>query len=448
MAKRSPIRPIYSKKPVKNVYDYWDAKALSKTKCAGFVIDLSDAATGTRTKRHIRADYHAAKKFYEELRAVQREGNLSLPSLLKRKNLSNLGELLKRYEKAKSEPSLRKRQIRSPLTVKRTQVAVRGFMRALGRDPVLESITTEVIERFIRKQVEAGRKKNGINADLRTLKALFNWAHRKEIISRNPFAGIEMFPEERTEPRPLSTAELERLFAVCPYGTRWYPLIMTYLLTGARVSEILKPKFSWRNVDFENEIITMQERKGGKSSEIPMDDVLREIFIYLSNHPYKKRNQYVADDDHLYPFPFLPDYISHKIKAIMAEAGIDASAHDLRDSFVSHLIYLGYPLEDVSKIAGHSSIRVTEKHYYGQLEDRRRQMVSDLSNHFKGQTGAGKTGTENADNRRFNLTNRDQSRVVEDDGIIHALLTEIEEWALQESNLQPTDYESAALPLS
>ena len=102
-----------------------------------------------------------------------------------------------------------------------------------------------------------------------------------------------------------------------------------------------------------------------------------------------------------YPFPFNDSYISHKIKAILNEAGIDATAHDLRDSFVSHLVYLGYSMEDVSEAAGHSSIKVTERHYYKQFSERQGRMFSDLEEHLIGSrtrveaVGNSKTSPEN-----------------------------------------------------
>ena len=109
--------------------------------------------------------------------------------------------------------------------------------------------------------------------------------------------------------------------------------------------------------------------------------VLLEIFRDLKSKPYLKANSNTAEDDK-YPFPFNASYVGHKVKAILNDAGIDATAHDLRDSFVSHLIYLGYPLEDVSKMAGHSTIKITERYYYEQLDESRRSMLSDFGNHM------------------------------------------------------------------
>ena len=156
---------------------------------------------------------------------------------------------------------------------------------------------------------------------------------------------------------------------------------MVYLLTGARLSEVLKPKLSWKDIDLDQGRLTLPIRKGHGLTEFPLEPVLLEIFRDLRAKPYLKANSNTPEDQE-FPFPFNASYVGHKIKAILNSAGIDATAHDLRDSFVSHLIYLGYPLEDVSKIAGHSTIKVTERHYYEQLQERRRSMLSDLENHI------------------------------------------------------------------
>jgi hypothetical protein len=49
---------------------------------------------------------------------------------------------------------------------------------------------------------------------------------------------------------------------------------------------------------------------------------------------------------------------------------------------VSYLVYLGYNIEDVSQIAGHSSPKVTDVYYLKLLKERKREMQSDLGSHM------------------------------------------------------------------
>ncbi len=383
MPKPRAIRPLYSKKPNKNVYKYWDPKTGKHTKVSGFQLDLWDSQSQTRIRKVIKADLEAAKAAYDQLEGLIQDANVSVPTLIKRSKVRTLGDLYRKYEKAsKSDAPQERRRKRSPLTVKRKGYAVRTFQTTLGRDPELKSLRPAAIERFIQIRIDGGYKEGGINTDLRSLKALFNWALKRDLITANPFAKIDMFPVERDEPRPLSPTELKRLFHHNPPGSRWYPLLMTYLLTGARLSEILKPKFSWSDIDFENETFTLPMRKGRKSTEFPLDQVLLEIFRDLKRRPIYKDIRHRKADDQDYPFPFNAHFISHKVKALLEAAGITATAHDLRDSFVSHLIDLGYPIEEVSKLAGHTNTKITEQYYYGLIEGKRRQMLADLGRHI------------------------------------------------------------------
>ena len=391
MAKRLPIRPVISQKPYKNVYDYWDSSHRKWEKCSGFDIHLWDSLTQCQVKRRIKADFEAAKHAYQDMVRIRDEGIIPLPIHVKRQSVTTIRDLYEKYSRAKSSPSLRHRQTRSPLTIERTRAAVKAFTTTLGENLQVRTITPSKIEAYIKRRMETGHTKGGVNVDLRTLKALFSWGVKRDYLDTNPFVKVDMFKVVPSTPRPLTLEELKRLFAACPKGSRWYPLVMVYLLIGARLSEVLKPKLSWKDIDLDNGILTLPFRKGQKSTEFPMEPVLLDIFRDLKANPYTKANSNLPEDAD-YPFPFNASYVGHKIKAILNDADIDATAHDLRDSFVSHLIYLGYSLEDVSKIAGHSTIKVTERHYYEQLQERRRSMLSDLESHVAKSQSAGKTG--------------------------------------------------------
>ena len=56
--------------------------------------------------------------------------------------------------------------------------------------------------------------------------------------------------------------------------------------------------------------------------------------------------------------------VYERLRAIGKSCGIDdCRPHRLRDTFAVRLLTKGVPLEDVSKLLGHSSIAVTEKSY-------------------------------------------------------------------------------------
>jgi len=64
-----------------------------------------------------------------------------------------------------------------------------------------------------------------------------------------------------------------------------------------------------------------------------------------------------------------------RLKGVFDKAGIaDAHAHRLRDTFAVGLLQAGVPIERVSVLLGHSSIKVTEKYYSPWVPARQEQL--------------------------------------------------------------------------
>jgi integrase/recombinase XerD len=67
------------------------------------------------------------------------------------------------------------------------------------------------------------------------------------------------------------------------------------------------------------------------------------------------------------------------LKGVFKQAGIpDGHAHRFRDTFAVGLLQAGVPMERVSVLLGHSSIKVTEKHYSPWVRARQQQLEADV----------------------------------------------------------------------
>jgi len=271
-------------------------------------------------------------------------------------NYITIKELVKKYILASETDG------KSPLTIERVRNVTNAFTRITGNSILINEITAEVIENY--KQIRLTEKtpknkyltKGGLNVELRHLKAIFNWAIKKDLLNRSPFIGVDMVKVENKPVRFLTNVELTNLFTQINLANDvdTIELFTFYLQTGARRSEALPPKFVWDNVDFNAKLISLNG-KFGKRRILPLSPSLCEILW--------RRKLYK------YPFDFTVHQASNMAEKYYKLAKIEnANLHTLRKTCGSILIQQGLDIYRVSKWLGHSSVAVTEKHYVDLLQ--------------------------------------------------------------------------------
>ena len=149
-------------------------------------------------------------------------------------------------------------------------------------------------------------------------------------------------------PKFFTREEVNILLDAIPEGN-FKNLIQFYLYTGSRRNEALS--LDWKEIDLEENKVILKETKSGDSRVVPFNGVLTGILKSMEQNGEK-------------PFPFKPDYVTHKFKKYLRSTKIEnkeeLNVHSLRHTFASHLVMSGVDLYTVSKLLGHSSVKVTE----------------------------------------------------------------------------------------
>ncbi len=259
---------------------------------------------------------------------------------------------------------------KKPKTIQREKSVVRA-LRGFIPNHRIRDISSSIYRQYVNYRLEeCNIKPATINAEIRTLKAFYNILLAHEYVTVNPMLSVKILPVEHKEPRSLSDDEVARFLSVIR-DDNYKDLAQMYLHTGARRSEIISPEFTWNNVNFEERKITLVG-KFSQSRVVPLDKKAYDILY---------RRKFIMNLS--VPFDFNYDYLYKRLKKYFNEAGIpDGTTHALRRTFGSKLVQSGVDIYIVSKLLGHSSIKVTEVHYIHLLDDNLKNGVSTLDNQW------------------------------------------------------------------
>jgi integrase len=258
----------------------------------------------------------------------------------------------------------------------------------LGRKRV-QDVRAEHIAAIYTKQRGNGIAAWTISGTHTILSGLFRFGLTRGYIATNPLDRLSKIekPKQRSEreARRLSDDEIRKL---CEAATPTYrPIITTLAWTGMRVSEALGLR--WEDVDFEAKEVRVRgqltdegtikrpkTRAGTRS--VPMLPVVEQE---LREHRKTQLTRGLLGSDRLVfttqsGRPLNRHNVRNKgIGTAANKAGLHPegatkiTTHDLRRTFISHLILgLGLDPVRVSKIAGHSNVSVTLNVYADEFD--------------------------------------------------------------------------------
>ena len=238
----------------------------------------------------------------------------------------------------------------------------KGIMKILNShfgDKFLHRITPLMVEDYKKIRLGEHRAKGTVNREVACLKCMFNkailWGKAKE----NPVTKVQLFKEDNTIVRYLSEDEKQRLLNACKISdaSHLYSIVILALNSGMRKGEILNLR--WQDIDLVNRFIHIETSKSGKRRDIPMNVLLTETLKSSKIEFDRTQDEYVFCDNSGKPFTRL----DRSFKTSLRRAGIrNFRFHDCRHDFASYWMMNGGDIYTLSKILGHSTVKVTERY--------------------------------------------------------------------------------------
>ena len=245
----------------------------------------------------------------------------------------------------------------------------------------IESVNESLLNDYF--DLISGNKDSTVRRHQNTLLAIFNFAKLKN----NPFKDIELKKPGKKLFRFLSIAEIKKLLKTAK--NKMPELLEVAALgyyAGLRKSEIIFCESN--DIDFKNKSVRVVNKPGftikdNEEREIPMSSDLKNILrqtIKRNSKNYTspaiikgKKHNCIARTRSGTSWNNNLDREFRKLTALAELENV--SIQTLRETFGCHLIDKGVPIETISKLLGHSSIRVTETHYATVLTKRK---ISDI----------------------------------------------------------------------
>ncbi len=273
--------------------------------------------------------------------------------------------------KEKSKPVLLSRQVEQFLDYARSNYPKKTFdmykaslkqFQAICGDVMLDKITARQWDAYRIERLEHVSPVS-VNIELRTLKAFLNTVVRWGNLEHSPFNKQPFATVPESSPLFFSKEDFQKLLNVIKQKWLKEAVVFT-VLTGLRRGELINLR--WNDVDLKRRVITIQSNptfktKQGKKRTLPLNETAFNLLSLkhsqsIGEYVFTHRGKQIAED-----------WLSQLFKRAVRdkEAGLNDKLHwhSLRSSFASWLVIDGVSIYAVSKLLGHSSVAITQKHY-------------------------------------------------------------------------------------
>lgn len=265
----------------------------------------------------------------------------------------------------------------------------------------MQSLDTKDINEFIQHLQFQGLAPTTIRGVITILKYALNQACKENYLILNPCENAVLPKIKSKNVGVLSVDQQKKLEWAALQEKECSPIILS-LYTGMRIGEISGLK--WSDIDFENNVIHVertlirisQESSNARTTlvlgspktdssrrSIPLADNLKE---YLLENKKDATSDFVITCKNNFAEPRV---INYRFKKIAKKSGLDVHFHALRHTFATRCVEQGIDIASLSKLLGHSSIKMTLDTYTDSMWENRQTAISVIDANLKFKTPIG-----------------------------------------------------------
>lgn len=270
-----------------------------------------------------------------------------------------------------------------PNTLRGYRITADHFGKFLERYPgiTLADITPAAISAYTEKRKgdqhpdwKRPKRQGGILFDLRCLHRLFNYAVDCKYIELNPVRARRLnSPGGRT--LPFTQDEINAMLADKLAGPQLQAIILTFLYTGLRISDVLDLK---KREIHSGQIVRRTTKRGTVVSTHVHPKLAAALKIHLGKQEGKARaSEWLFTNESGLPLTSLDKLLRRLWKRCGVAGG---HAHRFRDTHAVRLLSKGASLYDVAKLMGisHQTAALYYTPFVKELQERAAGMVQKL----------------------------------------------------------------------
>jgi site-specific recombinase XerD len=252
------------------------------------------------------------------------------------------------------------------------------LVKRLGNRFLPGDVTRDHIRDYLIWLSEVGHQRpNGPSARARVLAAIrsfFKYAHRAGLLRDNPAEDIPLPKTRMGEVRALSHDECDRLLRIVATNpssfrkVRDRAMIMTFLLTGARLREVVHLDKS--DINLYQSTIRLH-RKGGEVNILPLADSAKmEIKAYLKQRRSRTRTRalFISCRNRR----ISRGTVWYLVKKYLTKSRIKTHGmgpHALRHTFATLLLNQGETLRVIQSLMNHKSLATTARYLHSRSQE-------------------------------------------------------------------------------